>query len=262
MAEQFNQMSGEIMKEMARRMVKRGDLTSPPPGISIDDMTFRDNDSAARSVSTAADMHVLISDLRLKLLIAPEGREFISSDHPVVITNQRFERTGSQGISGLAMKGVQIFLPVHPSACLIFYDSKCYRVGVRRKEIFNVLNSDIEYINALQILNADAVIYFHSESVASDALALRLKFMRPIAAPVVQKFTNPKGGLLVMFKKEDVPKPGPWSFCKVIKGAPDHFGPRDSEIHRLFNQYGREQERSRSKTFVPFSQWLQQNVLD
>jgi len=119
----------EIVEEFTRRLFRMHGL-SPPTEMEIKAANPADDLAPAISVETVFDMQPLISDLRMKLLIATVGNQFITSDHPTVITNQRFQgRADFPSTSGLAMKGIQLFLPLSPSACLMLYDPSCYRVG-------------------------------------------------------------------------------------------------------------------------------------
>jgi hypothetical protein len=248
----------EISAETTRRFFKLHGLR-PPTEAEIEAANPADDLAPKISVETVLDMQSLVSDLRMKLLIATAGNQFITSDHPTVITNQRFHRhTNFPSTSGLAMNGIQLFLPLSPSACLMLYDSNCYRVGARREETVVIdRQGDIDGLNALQILNADSVVYFRCEGYAANVLALRGKFMprRSSAQEATQKFSTPTGGVLFMQKKDDIRIPAQWSFCKIIKRAPTRFAPRDSEVVRLYRAWGDEQE---GGSRIPFSNWLKQ----
>jgi Protein of unknown function (DUF4238) len=251
---------GEIKTEAARMMVERN-VIEPLPGVAMDDIRLKDTDNLATkmAIQSAVDHLSLLSDLRTKLLLAPNNREFITSDHPTVMTNQHFQGRTKLPLTGLAMKGIQIVLPVSPSACLFIYDPECYRVGVRRKETFRIeRHEDIEALNALQILNANAVIYFCSERLTNDISAIRRKFLhRRRKSRSIQKISDQRGGVFFMLMKDDVTIPRPWSFCKTRKRAPTSFGRRDSEIVSLYHRWGDEQRRRKDR--VSFTDWLREN---
>ena len=94
-----------IKTETARRMVERN-LIEAPPDITIDDIRLKDTDNLApkMAIESAIDHLCLMSDLRMKLLLAPVDHEFVTSDHPTVITNQRFQGRTKFPLSGLVMK--------------------------------------------------------------------------------------------------------------------------------------------------------------
>ena len=258
----INQISdavSEIKTETAHRMVKLN-LIKPPPGVSLDGVRLKDTDNLApkMAIQSAVDHLCAISDLRMKLLLAPDNHEFITSDHPTAIVNQRFQGRTDFPLSGLVMKGIQIVLPVSPFACLFIYDPDCYRVGFRRKERFIIQRrEDIETLNALQILNANAVVYFRGERLSNNVAAVRSKFFeRRRQSRSVQKFSTQRGGLLFMLKKEDVRIPTPWSFCKIRHDAPTSFGPRDSEVVALYERWGDEQRQRKDR--ISFTDWLRE----
>src|SRR4029077_15922427 len=147
------QLSGEIseiINETARKMIEPNRIQLPP-GVAIDDIRLNAEDkfAPAMSIQAAVDHLCLMSDLRMKLLVAPDSHEFVTSDHPTVMINQRFQGRTKFLLSGLAMKGIQIVLPISSTACLFIYDSDCYRVGVRRKETFLIeRQEDIAALNA------------------------------------------------------------------------------------------------------------------
>jgi hypothetical protein len=236
-------------------------LIEAPPGVTMDGIRLKDTDNLApeMAIQTSVDHLCAISDLHTKLLLAADNHEFITSDHPTVITNQRFQGRTKLPLSGVVMKGIQIVLPVSPSACLFIYDPKCYRVGFRRKETFLIQRpEDIEALNALQILNANAVVYFRSERLANDVAAIRRKFLsRRREAPSIQKISDQADGLLFMLTKEDVRIPIPWSFCKIRSQAPTSFGPRDSEIVELYHRWGNEQKQRKDR--ISFTDWIRQD---
>jgi len=251
---------GEIKTETAREMVKQKAI-EPPPGVAMDDIQLRDTDNLApkMAIQSAVDNLGLLSDLSTKLLLAPQNSEFLTSDHPTVMINQRFQGRTKLPSTGLAMKGIQIVLPVSPSACLFIYDPECYRVGVRGKDTFRIERyEDVEALNALQILNANAVIYFRSERLANDISAIRTKFLhRRRKSRSIQKISTYEGGIVFMLMKEDVTIPTPWSFCTTRKRAPTTFGPRDSEIVSLYHRWGDEQRRRKHR--ISFTDWVRDN---
>lgn len=250
---------GEIMTETARRMIKLNRMELPL-GVAIDDirLTDVDNLAAKAAIQAAVDNLCLVSDLDTKLLLAPNNHEFITSDHPSVMTNQRFQGRTEYPLSGIAMKGIQIVLPVSPAACLFIYDPCCYRVGFRRKDTFLIeRREDIEALNALQVLSANHVVYFRGDRLTNHVAALRGKFFRQRRNPSsVQKFSNQRGGQLFMLIKDDARIPVSWSFCKIRNHAPTSFGPRDSKIVGLYGMWGDEQARQKAR--ISFSNWLRE----
>lgn len=109
-----------------------------------------------------------ISDLKIKLLEAPLGTSFITSDRPVLPTNQALQENYKGSIRGMAIVGSQIFFPISPRYCLFFYDSEAYLV--RRYDQPNTIvirPEDVRTLNRMQFLNAAGMVLY--ESAASDA---------------------------------------------------------------------------------------------
>ncbi|MBL7968648.1 MAG: DUF4238 domain-containing protein [Prolixibacteraceae bacterium] len=105
-------------------------------------------------------------DLKIKLIVNKTNQRFITSDNPVLGYNQFLEKRKVQGsITGIALKGIQYFLPIDSNNCLVFYDSKTYKVGKWYSNIILVKNKkEIDLINLLQFLNCEDHIYFNDET--------------------------------------------------------------------------------------------------
>lgn len=104
----------------------------------------------------------IVKDLHYVLLKNETNEEFITSDHPVVKYNQFLEkRKAHGGITGFLTKGLQIFLPISPYLCILYYDPFTYKVGKRKDQIIPISNEEeIKAINKLQIVNANQILYF------------------------------------------------------------------------------------------------------
>lgn len=103
-------------------------------------------------------------DLEIKLLVNETSTPFITSDHPVIYWNQFLNRLKlCLGNKGLPFTGFQIFLPIGPKVCMIFFDKRVYKVGGKSDLEVRVTNSgDINQINALQFCNSNMNLYFDS----------------------------------------------------------------------------------------------------
>ena len=226
-----------ILTEMARRAAREH-----LPHISaktIESLTVSPANAPAQGVALAGDMFPMIMDLDRRLLIAPEGREFITSDHPVVAVNQGLQdRAGDLSYTGLALQGLQLFFPLSPQLCVMLFDGGCYRVGrPGKREIVLQREEDVDVINSLQILNAGDTLYFHSPAERGRVLALRNKLhaSRLSKADMLVREEDRSGGLLMGMKKAHFKIPGTWSFCKV-RSIPQ-FAPRESSLERLYPDF-------------------------
>ena len=121
-------------------------------------------DSPGMAVRNAAQSVLLAMDLKMKLLVNRTDFEFITSDNPVVFYNQCYERSNLIVGTGLACKGIQIFLPLSPTHLLVLYDSKVYKIGEKKSDSCNVSNpKDVWQFNDLQYLNCVENLYSFSE---------------------------------------------------------------------------------------------------
>lgn len=117
------------LTEMARRMAKKG-LLPLPQGCPPEALTVRDKNVPAQAVMHGFDMMPFLCDLEMRLLKAKTRREFYTSDHPVVAVNQALQdRYPGRSTTGLATRGLQMFLPLNPNLCLVLFDAACYRIG-------------------------------------------------------------------------------------------------------------------------------------
>jgi hypothetical protein len=132
-------------------------------------------DPAGTALRSAAQGVLLALDLKMKVLINLTNVEFITSDNPVVFYNQCFE--GANPIigsnTGLACKGLQIFLPLSPLHLLILYDSKVYKVGEKKSDSCKVTNpEDALQFNDLQYQNCLENLYAYGNFASADIFVL------------------------------------------------------------------------------------------
>jgi hypothetical protein len=113
----------------------------------------------------------LMKYLSCKLIVNATNQPFVTSDNPVVKYNQFLEAKGlDHGTTGLAVKGLQLFFPIHPFLMLIFYDPIVYKLKERSSFRIVVDNkNDINLINGLQYINCDSQVFF-GEGIAKDYL--------------------------------------------------------------------------------------------
>lgn len=171
---EIEEFEDKLMKAI---LVHRNEFTN-----DLNNIHFKMENPAAFNIKMAAQtMHVAF-DLGCKLIINETDIPFITSDHPVVKYNQFLERFKFPGAyTGLATKGLQIFFPITPNLMLIFYDKKVYKCGpVHRLTIKTCSKEDIFFINLLQCLNCDKIIYFNNtiKPLEIDKLIEKSKHLR------------------------------------------------------------------------------------
>jgi hypothetical protein len=156
---------------MADRLVKRviRDVPGLKEHLGVIKVTIEN--APLYSLGTAAMSFTLASDLRYKLLCNRTAVPFIASDNPAVMYNQFLEPRKTTGSNvGLAVKGLQVFLPLGPKHLLLFFDASVYTVGGRRlasQRVEVTTEADVCEMNMLQAVNAAECLYFN------DALSLR-----------------------------------------------------------------------------------------
>jgi hypothetical protein len=122
--------------------------------------------------------------LACKLLKAPSGTCFITSDNPVVVLNQLCASAEPhRSFVGFSKSGFQLLMPISPELCLLFYDAKVYKVGSPRHRLVCISKDDVEVVNALQIQSAEVCVYFHEPKLESGIQSLIGRYAQ-LRAPV------------------------------------------------------------------------------
>lgn len=115
-----------------------------------------------------------VMDLEVRFLVADRKVGFVISDDPAVIYNQWaihhpvFKRF--TGITGLAAKGLQMFLPVSPRVCVALFDPSVYQYGSPKRRICTIGLRDARLLNTLQAIHAHHCVYFSSEALPDEEL--------------------------------------------------------------------------------------------
>jgi hypothetical protein len=230
----------------------------------LPDLRFRATHWPTQQVIRGLTSTMLLSDLQIKLLVGPSEVHFVTSDHPVVLLNQAFVNIlRNQSVSGLAMRGLQLFLPLSPDLLMLAFDPICYRVGHPGRKVIQInRKEDVELINALQILNANQCVYFRDEVDEPLFRNLLFKFRpkRPNPRDLIETHEVTKGDQkesFIIFHAPTIPLPGIWSFCKTRQQfSHADFGQRDPYTCRLYKEY-QEDCRKRSE-LLPLGKWLEQ----
>jgi Protein of unknown function (DUF4238) len=258
----MNEMFEATLKNSMRIQYK---MTGKELPDGLDLVRIKDPATPRRLIMSFLDRYQTVADLEFRLVVAPRAKAFITSDHPVVLMNQAFFHVVKNGsINGFASKGLQLLLPISPELLLIAFDRSLYRVGTPNRTVVKLNRSeDCDLINALQIINAEQNVYFHTSTDAEQVRSSLRKFdrVRSKARESEKASTLMIGGdsprSFVMSGGLRVPVPGKWSFCKVRKsvGLQD-FGVRNPELLNLFEEHASEMKRTGRQ--IAFRQWLQE----
>ncbi len=131
----------------------------------IEGLSAHHPQSTLVSLTYFADQVPMLNYLSVKTIVNLTSIPFIISDHPVIKYNQWMESKGEyMGATGLAVMGLQIFLPIHPRVMICLYDPKIYKCGKKDKEIVRMESeNDAHQLNGLQYLFSDSQLYFNSD---------------------------------------------------------------------------------------------------
>ena len=130
------------------------------------------------SLETAIDVSPFIRDLKYVLLINETKLSFWTSDNPVVFYNQLLEPLHPDGSNTYyTAKGLQIFYPISPRHCFLFYDEITYGFGNKTgRKIIVDKETDIEQINLIQYINANYNLYFNEDFDENYLIEFNEKF--------------------------------------------------------------------------------------
>lgn len=178
--------AASALEELADKGVKNIISHDPEVKDHLDKFRIRLKNPASLCMSRAAESNHMMWDLRYKVFRNRTSQPFITSDNPVVFYNQFMEhRNPSVSNTGIACKGLQVFLPLDPRHHIVFYDAAVYQVGGRRLDPVFVdlsLEEDVFSLNVLQAVNANEHVYFTESlkpSVVRDIVARCRRFRRP-----------------------------------------------------------------------------------
>lgn len=168
-------MREEFLRKMPKEMPKE----------KIDEAFPSIEHSSAISIALSQLKNVMsmATDLEYKLLINKTNTPFIASDSPVVRYNQHLEEQKHyRGKAGFGSLGLQIFIPLNPDVTIMFYDSKIYRVGDKKKKYLEIKDVEsINQLNLLQVLNCTDTLFFNenvSEYYVRKLVELSNKFQK------------------------------------------------------------------------------------
>ncbi len=243
--------AAEEQNELIDKLVKAVFAKDPRLEVDLDDFCVRFTNSTRRTLVLAARCLPLAFDLKFKLMLNISVLPFITSDNPVVFYNQFLEPRKTEGATtGLACKGLQIFLPLSPTHCVVFYDRDVYKVGSRRAvpvELASV--SEICAINRLQCINALNSVYFNdsiSEAQVRTAVGGAMRFRRSTKAKV-DEYVGPTDAegmhSLLRFHRSEVRCKLQLGFIKALKKAKKYelgnrvVHVRNEELCRLHEEF-------------------------
>jgi len=126
---------------------------------------------------------VLIKDLKPILFMNLTGKDFITSDNPIVLYNSFFNNPEGHflyplsGTNGLQSPGLQIFWPLDTKHMLVLYDENFYNFKVESNKCVRIyLEDDIDALNSLQFFSCSDNILFADQSQEENIRLLHSKY--------------------------------------------------------------------------------------
>lgn len=218
----------------------------------LNEVRFQITDPTRMALKWATILWPIVLDLEYKLILNQTNKSFLTSDNPVVFYNQFLEtRKGFGCNTGLACKGLEIFMPLSPKHYIIFYDRDVYKVGDKTDIFVPVTNpKDIVALNTLQCINARENLYFDHAVSETDVRRLlqAVKSLRRKTRVNVDGYTGPvlPNGLHLLLHnvhREDIKCELALSFASTRRKAKRYtlgtkaVHVRNGEICRLFDEF-------------------------
>jgi hypothetical protein len=191
-----------------------------------------------QSVLTATKMTPILLDLALKFVVTDRTPGFVIGDHPVVAYNQFAEHhpvlQHYPTLTGLALKGLQLFMPLSPSVMVAIYDPATYEYGGKSR-ICRAGPQDVRFLNQMQAVNAPDLIRVRRAHPSH--------FTKNVSEGAVTQSESGEPRQFVIVTHRDIKVGAKFSFIRTLdfRSYEDHRGPtiptRSPELVELTEQY-------------------------
>jgi hypothetical protein len=136
--------------------------------IDFDKYRLKHPEPAAYNLAYYMDNWVITYDLNCVLLVNKTENDFFISDNPFVQLNPfMLKKNQHASAEGLLNKGLMLLFPLSPSHYLMFYDSWAYNIIGDKHTLELSKVEDVDYINSLQAIFSDRIIYYSDSVVPS-----------------------------------------------------------------------------------------------
>ena len=222
----------------------------------LDDVEIGLKNAQFDSVWMATKTAPILLDMDVKFITTDRTPGFVVSDHPVIAYNQFAEHHPILGryptTTGLACKGLQLFMPLSPSMVLALFDPSTYQYG-GKSFVCRAGPSDVKHLNRMQAVNALSCLYFHEDRIDDPTLEDLGKtganhpsiYEKTVATgPMIQR-QDGQVSQFVLVHHVDIRVGAKLNFIRTIDGHSyeTHEGPtvpiRSPELLDLAEQYGR-----------------------
>lgn len=98
---------------------------------------------------------------------------FITSEAPVIFENPRFKKERDMNYPGMSDGGLQIYCPISPTQCILFYDPEIYWVSRDRRWHAEVSDpEDIRELNMLQVFATNSFLIYKETGQTDRMISL------------------------------------------------------------------------------------------
>ena len=109
-------------------------------------------------------------DLKMKILVNKTGKAFITSDNPACMYSMFLERMGIPTYA-FASKGLMFYMPLSKDIAVMYYDSKCYKIGYKKKNYVEIVQKmDVDNLNLLTACYANKMLYCYDGTISKTEL--------------------------------------------------------------------------------------------
>lgn len=211
----------ELIDGMWKEILKH-DPRAPKEGLQ--DVLIGYEDPGLVAIGHAMKTFPLLMDLEMRLLLAPKVAEFITSDNPIVMYNKflGWRTVGSN--TGIASKGLVIFLPICPILTLVMFDKNVYHFGGSKSTTVALASQkDVHELNVFQAASATENVYLYSSAaniykVVDKAIPFR-QAKKGIVQVVAENEHAQGKSELIQTSHKDLRTDADLSFLRVHKHA-------------------------------------------
>lgn len=171
-AEHYSKVAGAFAKQTLHdALALNGHETLKPENLDL--VEFGIKNAQNEAIWQAAKSNPVLFDMGVKFIKTTRTPGFVVADHPVVAYNQFAEHHALLSqyptSTGLAAKGLQLFMPLSPSMVLTVYDPATYQYG-GKSMVCTAGPADVAFLNRMQAVNAYSCFYFDPLRMADAAL--------------------------------------------------------------------------------------------
>ncbi|WP_438033735.1 DUF4238 domain-containing protein [Sorangium sp. So ce204] len=262
-AEHLSKFTGAFAKQTLRDSLVLNKSTEISPE-DLESVEIGIKGAQHEAIWLAAKTHPILLDMNVKFITTARTPGFVIADHPVVAYNQFAEHhpilSRYPTSTGMALKGLQLFLPLSPSMVLAVFDPSTYEYG-GKSSVCKAGPADVAHLNRMQAVNAYSCFYFDdrrmTDAALSDLEQARAKhpsvYEKHVATSPMIRREDGKMSRFIVVHHAEVRVGAKLSFIRAIDGHSyeDYKGPsvpiRSREVMDFAELYGKKLEEEVAK---------------